>query len=125
MSDRGKTVLERVEHLIALSTSPNENEARTAAMLAVQLIRKHKLVLSMPVRTSERGIRAAPASRRKTTPRGVKRVVDPPERIVAPLGGDCIQCGGRYRAEQTIFWVSSLGGLHVRCLEEFGQGVKK
>src|SRR5205085_7823304 len=37
-----RTVLERIEQLMALATSPNEHEARNAALLAVQLMRKHK-----------------------------------------------------------------------------------
>jgi hypothetical protein len=46
-------------------------------------------------------------------------VVDVPEQIVAPLGGDCVECGGRYRAEQTIFWLPSGGGMHVKCFVEW------
>lgn len=38
-------VLEKVGNLIRLSQSPNEEEARTAAMQATRLMAKHKLVL--------------------------------------------------------------------------------
>ena len=125
-----KNVVERVEQLIALATSPNENEARTAAMLAVQLIRKHKLVLSLPtsrsggiprVRTkSDPGRPAEPTKRSRSSGRG-KRVADPPERIVAPLGGECVECGARYRAEQPIYWFAAGGGMHVKCYEEWAK----
>ncbi|MBX3186609.1 MAG: DUF2786 domain-containing protein [Labilithrix sp.] len=127
-----KNVVERVEQLIALATSPNENEARNAAMLAVQLIRKHRLVLSIPAanagssaraRTKSDSAREAqqPSSGRKRSrsSKGNKRVVDPPEKIVAPLGGECVHCGSRYRADTTIYWFASGGGMHPKCFEEW------
>lgn len=125
-----RPILERIEQLMALATSPNDNEARNAALLAVQLIRKHRIVLSMPagrtrsdprVDKTERVKTPAPSSRRRSTPRGVKKMFDPPEKIVAPLGGECIHCGGRYRAEQTILWFSSGGGMHIKCFEEWAK----
>jgi hypothetical protein len=113
--DAVKSVLERIEQLLALATSPNEHEARNAAVLAAALIRKHKVVLSMPARIKT----PQPASprRARSSPRGVKRVADPPDRIVAPLGGDCVHCGGRYGAGQTIYWLRAGGGLHVKCID--------
>jgi Protein of unknown function (DUF2786) len=128
------TILERVEHLMALATSPNEHEARNAALLAVQLIRRHKLVISQPMtRTkSDPGIardpgatrRESPAPKRTRSSKNVKRVADPPEKIVAPLGGECVQCGGRYRADTTIFWFSAGGGMHVKCFEDWSKGAR-
>lgn len=134
-----KSVLERIEQLMALAASPNEHEARNAALLAVQLMRKHKVVLTLPARppspargttraTPSRGTAPAsertPGTRRRSTPRGVKRVVDPPEKIVAPLGGECLHCGQRYRAETTIFWFASGGGMHSKCFEEWARSGK-
>lgn len=138
-----KSILERIEQLMALATSPNEHEARNAAMLAVQLMRKHKVVLSIPAgarapspprgtsrTTPSRGTAPASArtppaaSRRRSTPRGVKRVADPPEKIVAPLGGECTHCGQRYRAETTILWFASGGGMHLKCFEDWARGEK-
>jgi hypothetical protein len=128
-----KNVVEKVEQLIALATSPNEHEARNAALLAVQLIRKHRLVLSLPahssggfsrVRTKSDPGRPAdhgPVKRSRSSGRGVKRVADPPERIVAPLGGECVECGTRYRAESPIYWFASGGGMHVKCFEEWSK----
>jgi hypothetical protein len=129
-----KNVVERVERLIALATSPNENEARNAALLAVQLISKHRLVLTMPPATPGSGVarpRApsnpgrpaehAPAKRSRSSSKGNKRVADPPERIVAPLGGECVECGTRYRADQPIYWFASGGGMHVKCYEEWSK----
>jgi hypothetical protein len=119
-----RSVLERIQQLMALATSPNEHEARTAALLAVQLMKKHRIVLTMPVRSTP-----MPSSRRtppggttkKKSSRNVKRVADPPEKIVAPLGGECAHCGARYRAEQTIYWFASGGGMHVKCFDEWAR----
>ena len=41
-------VLDQVVKLIALATSPNDNEARNAAMKACALVREHKLVVVLP-----------------------------------------------------------------------------
>ena len=126
-----KNVVEKVMQLVALTSSPNENEARTAAILAVQLIRKHRLVVSLPpsssgaharVRTkSDPGRASDHGTKRRSSGRGAKRVADPPERIVAPLGGDCVECGSRYRAEQPIYWFAAGGGMHVKCFEEWAK----
>lgn len=117
--------------LVALTSSPNENEARNAAVLAVQLIRKHRLQLSLPTSTSgaharvrtksDPGRGADHGTKRRSTGRSVKRVADPPERIVAPLGGECVECGSRYRAEQPIYWFAAGGGMHVKCFDEWAK----
>ncbi len=109
-----RPVLERVGHLLALSSSPNENEARNAAVLAVRLIREHRLVVSMPRATPTPGKKKTPGSKR-----GVRKVADPPERITSPLGGECIACGTHYRAGQHVFWFASGGGMHIRCFDEW------
>jgi len=125
-------VLERIQQLLALSTSPNEHEARNAALLAARLIREHKVQLALPARSP------TPRETRRTTPREAPRkstpkqaarrsssggrrarVSDPPERIESPLGGDCLACGGRYRAGQSIFWFTSGGGMHPACFEKW------
>jgi len=123
------TVLDRIQHLLALASSPNENEARNAAVLAAQLIKKHGVQLTMPPRGSS-GKHAAtrepeppPASTRKKTPgsKRVKRVADPAERIQSPLGGECIHCGQRYKPRESVYWFSSGGGMHVKCFEEWAK----
>jgi hypothetical protein len=140
MSERGgkQGVLEKVIKLLALAASPNEHEARTAAVMAAKLIRQHKLVLSLPPTTprpakgtspypgprgspSPAGPRSSPTpgGRKKSSRRGVKQVADPPERITSPLGGDCVRCGEHYRAGSTVYWFASGGGMHVRCFQEW------
>lgn len=41
-------ILEKINFLISLSESANENEARNAALQAVKLIRKYKFPISQP-----------------------------------------------------------------------------
>lgn len=63
------TALDRVRKLIALTASPNENEARNAAMLACKLIREHKLdVVSTSAAPSAQAAPSTPESPRATTP---------------------------------------------------------
>lgn len=129
-----KNVVEKVQQLMMLATSSNEHEARSAALLAVQLIKKHKIQLHLPAtpatpaggtsraRTkSDPNYPADPPKRSRSSGRGKKAVADPPEKIVAPLGGDCVECGGRYRADSPIYWFNSGGGMHVRCYEDWAK----
>jgi hypothetical protein len=121
------TVIERVHRLLALAESPNENEARNAAVQAARLIRQHRITLVLPEPPFER--RATPAPRQTPPPRTTpapkrrtpvsnraKRIADVPTVITSPLGGDCIECGGRYRAGSTIYWLASGGGIHGKCV---------
>lgn len=122
MSERGGRagVLDRIHKLLALASSPNEHEARTAAVLAAKLIRQHRVVLAMPPATP--AARPTPPGSKKKTPgskRGTRQVADVPERIVSPLGGDCTHCGGRYRSGATVYWFSSGGGMHPACFQEW------
>jgi hypothetical protein len=99
-----------VHRLIALSASPNENEARNAAVLAVRLIRKHGLVLSIPA-SSVPG-RATPRSKPRAG-----HVADTVDRIRSPLGGECIHCKSRYKAGAEVLWLASGGGIHPHCYD--------
>lgn len=47
------SIVDRVQKLIALSASENENESRNAASAACKLIREHKLTLSAPAAYSD------------------------------------------------------------------------
>ncbi len=105
-----KSVLQRVQHLIALSSSPNENEARNAAVLAVGLIRKHGLVISEPARKPS-------AHTAKRASSGRRRAADAVEKIRSPLGGECVHCHLRYRAGAEVYWLASGGGIHLDCFE--------
>jgi hypothetical protein len=113
-------ILERLQRLLALAESPNDNEARNAALLAVRLIKQHGVKLALPTEpptSTPRRPSPSAGTRRRTPVSGrTKRVADVPAPIVSPLGGDCIECGTRYRAGSSIYWLESGGGLHTRCL---------
>ena len=113
------SVHERLQRLLALAESPNEHEARNAAMLAVRLIRQHGVTFVVPERRptpSPRRASPSEGTRKKTPGSGrAKRVADVPASIMSPLGGDCVECGGRYRAGASIYWLAAGGGLHSRC----------
>lgn len=102
-------IVDRVRKLIALSASPNENEARSAAFMACRLIREHGLrVTDLAPRA---GVSTARSPRRRNT-RGpyvrdarAARCRECDESIVAgdafldadgkPVHGDCIPSGER------------------------------
>lgn len=117
-------VLERVKKLLALATSPNEHEARTAALLAAKLIREHGLEL-VDRRSTAR--KTPPATRRATPPEKRTRkssaggrtraAAEAPSRITSPLGGDCWHCSKRYRAGSEIYWFDARGGMHPECFD--------
>jgi hypothetical protein len=123
------TVLDRVKKLLALAASPNEHEARTAAVLAAKLIREHGLELV----DRRPAARKTPSATRRATPTTEKRtrkssgggrtraVADAPSRIRSPLGGDCCHCGRRYRAGTEIYWFDSRGGMHAECFDAWAR----
>jgi hypothetical protein len=104
------SVIDRVNKLLALASSPNLHEARNAAVLAAKLIREHGL----EVREREPGKRKTPQPRRPSSKRN-KRVELPT--IESPLGGECVVCGRRYRAGSTIHWSDAEGGIHTDCVD--------
>lgn len=61
-----RRIVERVRKLIALSGSPDEPEARTAALMACRLIREHNLHVDL----SPGAARAAPTHARSRATRG-------------------------------------------------------
>lgn len=61
-------IVQRVRKLVALSGSPNDNEARTAAFLACRLIREHGLEVGDAAHGARRASRSE--GRRPEPPRG-------------------------------------------------------
>jgi len=103
------SIVERVNKLIALASSPNANEARNAALLAARLIREHGLEVR-----ERKGKTPVPTPRRPSSKKN-KRV--DLHTIESPLGGDCVVCGKRYRAGATIAWSDAEGGIHPGCVD--------
>lgn len=114
-----------MKKLLALAASPNEHEARNAALLAAKLIREHGLDLvdrrPPPKKTpSAAARRSTPHDKRTRKSSGggrTRAVPDAPVKIASPLGGDCFHCGRRYRAGTDIYWSDSRGGMHPDCFD--------
>lgn len=106
-------IVQRVRKLVALSGSPNEHEARTAAFLACRLIREHGLEVGDPGGRA-RDVDRSPEPRRRATRgpytrarhlRGEPRCHECSEPIATddacldqdglPVHGDCIPSGER------------------------------
>ena len=95
-------VVQRVNALIALASSPNRNEAESAAYKACQLIREHKLVVTSSTQALPE---ATPPGRpykprhQPTAPRSSPPGGDEPSPSTTPTGtklyGLCRGCGAR------------------------------
>lgn len=107
-------VVATVTKLIALSTSPNEHEARTAAFQACKMILQNSLMVCV-----------------KTDPwspppyRPPIRKDDVTKRIVAKFGGTCRCCGSTYGEGDYIHWAKGRGAVCTRskCRELFERGL--
>jgi hypothetical protein len=114
--------LDRVRNLIALSASPNENEARNAAYTAVKLIRKNGFeVVAKGVRpVAAPSTAVVPAASRRGTSTPMRKVVTG-EPTQARAKGVCAHCGEEYERKE---WVASpsftdpgflTGRVHAEC----------
>jgi hypothetical protein len=97
-------ILAKVRDLIALAGSPNENEARNAAFLAVQKIREHGVTLHLgePVR-------------QPSEPQTASSEMGSPRVIVSKFSGRCRTCGESYAVGDQIRWMRGKGAAHVTC----------
>jgi hypothetical protein len=116
------SIVDRVNKLLALATSPNMHEARNAALLAAKLIREHGLEIrereASPRRKTPRPTpRPTPKPRRPSSKRNAR--VEVPPIIESPLGGECAVCGKRYRAGTPIHWSDADGGIHTTCIGQW------
>lgn len=105
MTDSDPTrLLERLNHLIALAASPNENEARNAAVFAVRMIRNLGVTLSLGPRPGEAQAPRAPASGLAV-----------PVTIQSKFDGRCRSCGTGYAVGERVRWARGKGAAHVAC----------
>ncbi len=109
------SVVDRVNKLLALASSPNMHEARNAALLAAKLIREHGL--EVRERRNTPRPRATPRPTPKPRRPSSKKNVRVPPIIESPLGGDCAFCGKRYRAGSEVHWSDADGGIHPACVD--------
>jgi hypothetical protein len=109
------SIVDRVNKLLALATSPNMHEARNAALLAAKLIREHDLELREREGVRRKTPRPTPKPRRPSS----KKNMRVPPIIESPLGGDCVVCGRRYRAGSEVHWSDAEGGIHTSCIDQW------
>ncbi len=107
-------VLERVMKLIALASSPVEEEARTSAWLACKMIRENGLKL----------VERLPPPRTTWTPPPYRPPPPPPrpspkdndERVItSKFEGWCRECRSVIEVGQKIRWKKGEGARHVNC----------
>jgi hypothetical protein len=96
--------LDRIRKLIALASSPNENEARNAALLAVTQIRELGVTLSL-------GTTVAGTGESPNIP------VDKPSAIIIPskFAGRCRACSQPFSVGDSVQWVRGKGAAHEAC----------
>jgi uncharacterized protein DUF2786 len=104
--------LDKVHKLIALSSSPYEEEARTAAIMACRLIREHGFVV-----ISAGSKNAKQQNREEYQDDYRKTREDNPEWrfIFAKFGGRCKVCHKYYDVDDPVYWKKGAGCIHEDC----------
>lgn len=90
-----KDVIAQIHHLIALTDSPNENEARNAAMQVCRLIREHEVFLGPKCALDESYIRvlsSGPFYRQQKQ----ESILETVARVATETTIDKLQKTGRY-----------------------------
>ena len=105
MSAPDAKALDRIQKLIALASSPNENEARNAALLAVTQIRELGVTLSLD------GSVAGPE---RPPPVGTSEKPDF-IRMTSKYAGRCRTCREPYSVGDRIKWMAGKGAAHEAC----------
>jgi hypothetical protein len=130
-------ILDRVRQLIALASSPEQEEARTAAVLACQLIREHGLVVSeagapatsrppwqhsteqeataVAVDVMDAFLRAVGRARANARARGPAPDRDWRRPITAPCHGYCMACSLPIPRATMIYSRPEAGWTHYEC----------
>jgi hypothetical protein len=88
------TVIVKVRKLIALASSPYEEEARSSAFKAAALIREFQLDVVDPVRPVQR---------------------DGWTNIISRYDGSCKTCRRRYAVGDLVLWKRGVGCIHEEC----------
>lgn len=101
MEDKER-IVEKVRKLIALASSPHEEEARSSAYKAAALIREFQLDVVDPVRRQQSG--------------------DWRE-IVSRYAGRCKTCHQPFDVGDLVFWRPGTGCIHEYCPEPRTGGV--
>jgi hypothetical protein len=95
-----ETVIDKVRKLIALASSPYEEEARSAAFKAAALIREFQLDVIDPAQRPRRN---------DDWPRWVE--------IISRYDGRCKTCLHSYAVGDYVLWKQGVGCIHTDCDE--------
>ena len=93
-----ETVISKVRKLIALASSPYEEEARSSAFKAAALIREFQLDVVDPVLIP-----------RAAEPRWMP--------IISKYNGWCKTCRSAYSIGERVLWKRGVGCIHDDCIE--------
>lgn len=70
MNEADNKIIDKIEKLIALSSSDNENEAKDAMLKAQELMAKYEIEMSQITRTRRRNVRSCPTRHRRSATTG-------------------------------------------------------
>lgn len=119
MEDPKKKLLQVQQLLVLAAQSPSEHEAAAAALAAAKLIQKEGFrVVGKPEAPRPREwledlvTRAEPATRTSSPPSKTTWI---PSR--ATREGTCLDCGGPYERNESVFWQPGRGCVHPECLD--------
>lgn len=97
-------ILDRVSKLIALSSSPEVEEARSSALLACNMIREHNLIIGY---TGDKRIDREGVAYRSKYPEPVTMAI--------AHRGKCRTCGKYIQVGDTVWYKKGAGVAHTAC----------
>lgn len=111
--------LTQILQLIELSKQENLDEARNAALAAVRLIVKYRIVLLEPAPNLGMSFPEPPSAKiriRKSKPQASNG--DGFRKLKSKYDGVCKWCRLTIKKNTQIYWNSSLGAYHLKCFKE-------
>jgi hypothetical protein len=113
MSTETGRLISKVEKLVAMTSSPHTEEARTSAFMACKLIRDHGLQIVARNGNAYQEPAYQPPPNTQPEP-------EPPNELI-PIKvkhkGYCRRCGKSIFAGEMAFWRKGKGLLHFDCME--------
>ena len=108
-------VLSKVEKLVAMTSSPHVEEARTSAFMACKLIRDHGLqIVAYSARASDETVYQSPP-KQEPEPKPPSEFIP----IQVKHRGYCRHCGKSIYAGEMALWCKGKGLLHFACQQDY------
>ena len=110
-------VLSKVEKLVAMTSSPHIEEARTSAFMACKLIRENSLqIVAYNARAyQEPAYQPPPKSDPEPEPEKPSEFIP----IRVKHKGYCRHCGKTIYVDEMALWCKGKGLLHFNCREDY------